>query len=98
MCSERKQIVRQAFDKIRSGDCATLDDIAKHYDPEHHPEVVSGNATPEAHYRTFLSHWGLEKPSDSVSLAQFESFYHPVSTQIKQDADFIKLLRSEWHI
>ena len=98
MCTERKQIVRQVFDKIRSGECATLDDIAKHYDPERHPEVVSGNCTPEVHYRNFLGHWGLERPSDSVSFAQFERFYHAVSTQIKEDADFCNLLRSEWHV
>ena len=71
MCSDRKALVRQVYDKIRSGDNVSLQDIAKHYDPEQHPEVVKNNCAPEDHYRNFLALWNLQRPSDTTTFEEF---------------------------
>jgi len=57
MKQQRKDIVRRAYDKMRAGDCATLDDLAKAYNPVNHPDVTSGSETEETHYKHFLSLW-----------------------------------------
>ena len=98
MCNERKHMLRQVYDKIKSGDCATLDDIAKNYDPENHPEVVSRQTTSEMHYKNFMSLWNCAKPTDTISYEEFERFYHAISTTVLHDKDFANLLRCEWHI
>ena len=67
MKQQRKDIVRRAYDKMRAGDCATLDDLAKAYNPVNHPDVTSGSETEETHYKHFLSLWEAKKPSDKVT-------------------------------
>ena len=47
MKQQRKDIVRRAYDKMKAGDCATLDDLAKAYNPVNHPDVTSGSETEE---------------------------------------------------
>lgn len=65
MNETRRQCIRRAYDKIRCGKvCASLDDLAKSYDPTQHPDVTSGRETDEGHYKHFLSLFGATKPDD----------------------------------
>ena len=57
MSSERKELVRHKYNKLKSGDCAILDDLAKHYNPVNHPDVCEKCVSAEGHYKHFLSLW-----------------------------------------
>jgi hypothetical protein len=98
MSSSRKALVRNAYNKIKSGDCATLDDLARHYDPAAHPDVLSGAEPAESHYKHYLSLWDAKKPTDQITYAQFEDFYFAISAAVPDDASFTRLLKAEWHI
>jgi len=97
MSSAKKAAVRTAYNKIKSGEYATLDDLAKNYDPTQSPNVLSGAETAEGHYKNFLSLWEAKKPADPVSYAQFEKFYQAASVTITDDATFTRILKAVWH-
>lgn len=98
MSLSRKELVRLAYNKIKSGAVATLDDLAKNYDPEQHPDVLNGSEASEAHYLHFMSSWDAKKPTDQVTLAEFEKFYQAVAALLPNEEEFTYLLRAEWHI
>lgn len=98
MKAQRKELVRKAYNKVKSGDCASLDDFAKHYNPVNHPDVRNGVETAEGHYKHFLSLWEAKKPSDKITMLQFEDFYYAVSALIKDDYEFASLIQNEWRL
>lgn len=98
MTAARKDLVRRAYNKLKTGDCATLDDLAKHYNPLNHPDVQNGSSTAEELYKHFLSLWPAQKPSDYVTLTQFEDFYYSYSAVCKSDAEFAAILHNEWRL
>jgi hypothetical protein len=94
-------LVRKAYNKIKSGDVVTLDDIAKCYDPTRHPDVTSGKEKAEAHYKHFISlfqSFGATKPADSITLEQFEQLYRALSSCYPDDKAFAAVIQAEWHI
>lgn len=56
MSSVRKQVIKQAFDKLdRTGDgVVTVQDLQGVYQSKHHPKYKSGEWTEEQVFRSFL--------------------------------------------
>lgn len=90
--------MRRAYDKIKVGQTATLDDLARNYDPTLHPDVVSGKQTADVHYKHFLSLWDTKKPEGFITWTEFEEFYRAISSATESEDVFRQLVQQEWHL
>jgi Ca2+-binding EF-hand superfamily protein len=96
----RKAIVRTAYQKLdanRDGQ-VTLDDIAKVYDANRHPDVVSGRKSAEQIYLEFMRMWDTQERDSIVTFDEFSEYYADLSSAIDDDNYFITMMRNTWEL
>jgi hypothetical protein len=100
MNAARKNVIAMAYaklDKNRDGK-VTLDDIAKNYSAQKHPEVISGRKKPEDVYRAFMKNWNTEVADDIVTQEEFTDYYKDLSALIPNDDYFIIMVKNAWKL
>jgi len=100
MSNARMNVVTMAYaklDKNRDGK-VTLDDIAKNYSAQKHPEVIGGRKKPEDIYRQFMKNWNTEVADDIVTLDEFIDYYRDISALIPNDDYFITMVKNAWKL
>lgn len=96
----RKNVVNMAYaklDKNKDGK-VTLDDIARNYSAQKHPEVLSGRKKPEDIYREFMKNWDTDIADDIVTLEEFTDYYKDLSALIPNDDYFILIVKNAWKL
>jgi len=96
----RKRIIRQAYDKLdvnRDGS-VRLDDIAKLYNVDAHPDIINGNKNPEQVFIEFMSLWDTQKRDSIVTFDEFSDYYADVSAGIDDDVYFVAMIKSAWKL
>uniref|UniRef100_A0A7S4G5W4 EF-hand domain-containing protein n=1 Tax=Eutreptiella gymnastica TaxID=73025 RepID=A0A7S4G5W4_9EUGL len=96
----RRKLVRQAFKQLdpEGTGSVLMSEMLQLYDPNHHPEVLRGAASPEDVYQEFAEDWSHKRPTDPVTLGEFCEYYDDVSTMTDDDDYFELLLRNTWHV
>lgn len=77
----------------------TVADVARKYDPRHHPKYVTGEWDAEKVFLEFLS--SFDSPSDPdgiVTREEFINYYAGVSASIDLDVYFDLLIRNAWRL
>ena len=100
MNETRKRIVRQAYDKLdvtRDG-LVKLEDIAKTYNVDSHPEILSGRKNPEQVFIEFMSLWDTQQRDSIVTFDEFTEYYADISASIDDDAYFVEMMKSAWKL
>jgi hypothetical protein len=101
MSYERKQLVRQAFDRLdkEGAGVITVDDILAVYDPSTHPDVAAGRLRLDEVAEEILGHFrngGV--PGGAVTWPEFLDYYKGLSIGIDDDSYFELMMRNAWHM
>jgi len=74
-------------------------DIVDKYSADKHPDVISGDKTPEEVMREFLDTFDVGGEKDGkVTRNEFENYYKNISSSIDNDDYFELMMRNAWHI
>jgi len=101
MNDTRRTLVESAFNKLdgdQSG-IVTTSDVARLYDPKHHPKYVTGEWDAEKVFIEFLrtfQHPG--DPDGQVTREEFYNYYSGVSASIDLDVYFDLMMRNSWKL
>lgn len=107
----RKQIIKQAYDKLDKDKNGTLDysDLKGVYNAKGHPDVKSGKKTEEEVVQDFLETFEVhrtlskgdtnsKKKDGKVSLNEFMDYYSNVSASIDDDQYFKLMITNAWNL
>lgn len=95
---KRIQLITEIYENIvkpRNGKI-TLDEIAKMFNPEKHPDVLKKQKTPEEVYNTFMYKWDTQNPEALISKEEFIEYFLDLSACIESDEYFTEVLKSGW--
>lgn len=101
MNSERKALVRQAFDVLDSSGRGEIrvEDVMRSYNFNSHPNVMSGKMTGDKAAEEMLSVFEQGGDVDGVvSWVEFLDYYKGLSVAIDNDAYFQLMIRNAWHL
>ena len=92
--------VRLAYKKldVTQDGKVCLDDIAKLYNADFHPDVIAGKATPKDVFMKFLSMWDTQTPDGIVTFDEFCDYYKDVSASVDEDEYFGAMMKSAWKL
>jgi Ca2+-binding EF-hand superfamily protein len=93
-------VIRQAYDKLdvnRDG-TVKLEDIAKLYNVESHPDVINGHKSPEQVFVEFMSQWDTQQRDSIITFAEFCDYYADISACIDDDTYFVEMMKSAWKL
>eukprot|EP01139_Manchomonas_bermudensis_P009846 Amastigsp_a339628_1865.p1 type:complete len:215 gc:universal Amastigsp_a339628_1865:662-18(-) len=99
MNETRMRLVDAAFNKLDANGSGTItvEDVARMYDPRHHPKYVSGEWDAEKVFLQFLK--SFDSPADpdgTVTREEFHNYYAGVSASIDLDVYFDLMIRQSW--
>ena len=109
MNERRKQLITilfETFDKNRKG-VIDLDDIRNSYNPNNHPDVVSGKKTEDevlAEFLDFLQyHFSLlksdkEQEINKINIEEFLAFFNNISAGVEDDDYFENIIKSGFNL
>jgi calcyphosin len=75
-----------------------LEDIAKLYNVDAHPEVVSGAKNPEQVFIEFMSLWDTQKRDAIITFDEFCDYYTDISASIEDDGYFVEMMKRAWKL
>ena len=103
----RQNIIRQAFaalDRDRDG-LLDFEEVKARFDPTRHPDVITGTRTVEDCRFEFLdmftTHHNVQHgfaPDKSVTLDEFMSYHHYLSSFIDTDKQFKTMMSGVWNM
>ena len=109
MNERRKRLITilfETFDKNRKG-VIDLDDIRNSYNPNNHPDVVSGKKTEDevlAEFLDFLQyHFSLlksdkEQEINKINIEEFLAFFNNISAGVEDDDYFENIIKSGFNL
>ncbi len=99
MNEARKSLVKRAFQKLdKDGDgVVRMNDIKFFYNARKHPKVLSGEKTEDEVLKEFLNTFDTNKDG-TLTLEEFEHYYHNVSASIDTDAYFSLMMFNAWKL
>ena len=99
MARRRVKLVRTAFGLLdkTADETITVEDLLQAYDTSQHPEVISGDASPDDILAQFLELWDKDR-NGTVTWQEFLDYYKDISCGIDDDAYFELMMRNAWHI
>ena len=109
MNERRKQLITilfETFDKNKKG-VIDLDDIRNSYNPNNHPDVVSGKKTEDeilAEFLDFLQyHFSLlksdkEQEINKINIEEFLAFFNNISAGVEDDDYFENIIKSGFNL
>ena len=101
MSYERKQLVRQAFDRLdpNGSGVITTDEILATYDTSTHPDIASGLKNPSDVAEEILGQFrNGGTPGGTVTWPEFLDYYKGLSVGIDDDSYFELMIRNAWHL
>lgn len=54
--------------------------------------------TEEEVFNQFMEYWGTEDQNKTITLEEFEDFYHDVSVAMEVDEHFDYMIRTAWEV
>jgi Ca2+-binding EF-hand superfamily protein len=96
---DRLYWIKAAYNKLdanKNGE-VTLDDIAKLYDINAHPDVQKGRKAGEC-YREFLSLFDTQLADGIVTFDEFCDYFKGMSAAIEDDAYFAQMMKNAWKL
>lgn len=75
----------------------TLDDIAKLYDINSHPDVRNGRKAGEA-YREFMAQFDTQVADGIITFDEFCDYFRGVSAAIEDDGFFAQMMKNAWKL
>jgi calcyphosin len=101
MSYERKQLVRQAFDRLdpSGSGVITTDEILATYDTSTHPDVATGLKNASDVAEEILGQFrNGGTPGGAVTWPEFLDYYKGLSVGIDDDSYFELMIRNAWHL
>jgi Ca2+-binding EF-hand superfamily protein len=97
---QRRQLIASLFDRINQDGTGviTITDIGRCFQPQHHPEVKSGNKDIPTLLSEFLDTWEALAKQGTINLDGFLEYYASVSSFLESDEDFEQMLSSLWNV
>lgn len=84
------------MDANKNGE-VTLDDIAKLYDVNAHPDVQKGRKAGET-YCEFLALFDTQVADGIVTFDEFYDYFKGMSAAIEDDAYFAQMMKTAWKL
>ena len=76
----------------------TLDDIARLYNVDFHPDVQNGRKSREEVYREFMSQWDTINRDGIITLEEFVEYFKDVSASVDSDEYFATMMVKAWKL
>ena len=106
MSNSRKNLIEKIFSTLEpdKDGCVHIKKINQFYNPENHPDVLTGKRTPNEIYREFIDTFegnhnylnGDEAQYGNVDIDEFCDYYDSVSMIIENDSEFENIVRGVW--
>jgi Ca2+-binding EF-hand superfamily protein len=96
---DRLYWIKAAYNKldVNKDGQVTLDDIAKLYDVNAHPDVKNGRRAGEC-YREFLALFDTQVADGIVTFDEFCDYFKGMSAAIEDDAFFAQMMKNAWKL